>query len=245
MSIRSATSRQYRPEEFELAQALSQHVTLAVQLSCVAAQQHQAAVLEERNRLAHEIHDTLAQSLSGIILQLDVAEEALLETPDAARAHLARARQLARDSLAEARRSVRALRPQALADSDLPTALRRLVEQMTAHTPLQARVYVRGTPCPLLPTVENALLRIGQEALTNTVKHAQACTVQLALTFDTTAVCLRVSDDGRGFEPYQATRHDGFGLISMRERAERIGGRFTLTSQPAHGTAVRVVVPMA
>ena len=245
MSIRSTTPRRYQPEEFALAQALSQHVMLAVQLSCFAEQRRQAAVLEERTRLAREIHDTLAQGLTGIVVQLEAAEDALAETPAEAQAHIARARQLARTSLAEARRSVRALRPQALTDSDLPTALPRLVEQVTAQTPLQAQVQVHGTPCPLPPDVENALLRIGQEALINTVKHAQASTVQLALTFDAAAVCLRVTDDGRGFDPQRAATHEEFGLVSMRERAERIGGRFTLTSWPTHGTTVMVVVPMA
>jgi signal transduction histidine kinase len=245
MSLRNTTPRCYRPEEFDLAQALSQHVTLAVQLSCVAEQRRQAAVLEERTRLAHEIHDTLAQDLTGIVIQLEAAEDALADTPAETRAHIARARQLARASLTEARRSVRALRPQALRDSDLPTALPHLVEQVTAKTPLQAQVQVRGTPCPLPPEVEHALLRISQEALINTVKHAQARTAQLTLTFDTAEVCLRVTDDGQGFDPSQAAQHDGFGLISMRERAERLGGRFSLTSQPAHGTAVRVVIPLA
>jgi signal transduction histidine kinase len=175
---------------------------------------------------------------------LDVAEEALLETSDKARAHLVRARQLAYESLIEARWSVQALRPRALVDHDLPTALTRLVEQVTAQTPVQARVQIHGTPCLLSPTVENALLRISQEALTNTVKHAQARTAHLALTFDTAEVSLRVSDDGHGFDPYQAAPQHGFGLISMRERAEHIGGHLTLTSQPSHGTAIRVVVPM-
>ena len=114
-----------------------------------------------------------------------------------------------------------------------------------AQTAIRAQVQVHGTPAPLPPEVENALLRISQEALINTVKHAQARSVQLALTFDATAVHLRVTDDGQGFDPQQATMREGFGLVSMRERAERIGGRFTLTSQAAHGTTVMVVVPMA
>ena len=158
MSIRSTTPRRYQPEEFALAQALSQHVMLAVQLSCFAEQRRQAAVLEERTRLAREIHDTLAQGLTGIVVQLEAAEDALAETPAEAQAHMARARQLARASLAEARRSVRALRPQALTDSDLPTALPRLVEQVTAQTPLQAQVQVHGTPCPLPPDVRERAL---------------------------------------------------------------------------------------
>ena len=245
LSIRSTTPRRYQPEEFALAQALSQHVTLAVQLSCVAEQRRQAAVLEERNRLAREIHDTLAQGFTGIVVQLEAAEDVLAETPAEAQAHMARARQLARVSLAEARRSVRALRPRALTDSDLPTVLPRLVEQVTAQTSIRAQVQVHGTPAPLPPEVENALLRISQEALINTVKHAQARSVQLVLTFDAAAVHLRVTDDGQGFDPQQATIREGFGLVSMRERAERIGGRFTLASQATHGTTVMVVVPMA
>jgi signal transduction histidine kinase len=245
LSIRSTAPRRYQPEEFALAQALSQHVTLAVQLSCVAEQRRQAAVLEERNRLAREIHDTLAQGFTGIVVQLEAAEDVLAETPAEAQAHMARARQLARASLAEARRSVRALRPRALTGGDLPTVLPRLVEQVTAQTSIRAQVQVHGTPAPLPPEVENALLRISQEALINTVKHAQARSVQLALTFDAAAVHLRVTDDGQGFDPQQATIREGFGLVSMRERAERIGGRFTLTSQATHGTTVLVVVPMA
>jgi signal transduction histidine kinase len=244
MSIRSTTPRRYQPEEFGLAQALSQHVTLAVRLSCVAEQRRQAAVLEERTRLAREIHDTLAQGLTGIVVQLEAAEEALAETPAEAQEHMVRARQLARLSLAEARRSMRALRPQALTDSDLPTALPRLAEQVTAQTPRQAQVHIHGTPASLPSEVENALLRISQEALINTVKHAQARTVQLALTFDAAAVRLRVTDDGQGVDPQQAAPREGFGLVSMRERAERIGGRFTLTSRPTHGTTMMVVVPM-
>jgi signal transduction histidine kinase len=245
LSIRSTTPRRYQPEEFALAQALSQHVPLAVQLSCVAEQRRQAAVLEERNRLAREIHDTLAQGFTGIVVQLEAAEDVLAETPAEAQAHMACARQLARVSLAEARRSVRALRPRALTDSDLPTALPRLVEQVTAQTSIRAQVQVHGTPAPLPPEVENALLRISQEALINTVKHAKARSVQLVLTFDVAAVHLRVTDDGQGFDPQQATIREGFGLVSMRERAERLGGRFTLTSQTTHGTTVMVVVPMA
>ena len=243
-SINSTERRRFRPEEIELGHALVGQMTLAIQLTRLAASGQQAAVLEERNRLAREIHDTLAQGFTGIVIQLEAAEDSLAETPDGAREHLNRARALARSSLAEARRSVHALRPLALDTDDLAQALARLVQEMTAGAPIQAQVHVYGPARRLSPAIESHLLRIGQEALTNALKYAEARQIRIALTFQPDTVELQVADDGRGFDPQAPPPRPagGFGLRGMRERVAQLGGEFSLVSRPGAGTEVRVRV---
>jgi signal transduction histidine kinase len=221
-----------------------------------AEQAREFAVLQERNRLAREIHDTLAQGFTGIVIQLEAAEDSLADAPDEARAHIFRARTLARESLAEARRSVQALRPHLLEQRDLGFALRYYVEQMTAGTAVQAEVIVEGTPpdTGIAEETEGHLLRIGLEALTNTLKHANARHVQVRLSFLPNEVRLAVKDDGCGFEvgayPSGQTdgsgegTHLGFGLAAMRERAQRIGGKLIVESRRGKGSEVTVVVPV-
>ena len=201
---------------------------------------HQNNILAERSRMAREIHDTLAQGFTGIVIQLEAAEDGLQENdPEAAVAHLGRARALARTSLAEARRSVWALRPEVLEERDLPTALRLLAEQMGAQTAVAFQL--EGIPRPLPPAVEDALLRIGQEGVTNAIRHAKATAVTIALAYQPAAVQLRVADNGRGFDPTQTPSSNGqggFGLTSMRERATNIGGQLPIASQPHNGTTI-------
>ena len=247
-SIRSTEHRRYRPEEIELARALAQQATLAVQLARLAEHRRQAAVLEERNRLAREIHDTLAQGFTGIVVQLEAAEDVLAEAPESAREHLSRARTLARESLSEARRSVWALRPEALERTGLAEALERIALQLTTGTPTRIEVHASGTPLPLAAEVESELLRIGQEAIANAVKHAQASAIHVDVAFDPRFVRVRVKDNGRGFEEQAAgSKGDlaerGFGLIGMRERAERAGAQLTVESRPGIGTEVVVLAP--
>src|SRR5262249_18283540 len=134
LSLQSLTSNAYCLHEIELAQVLAQQIALAMQLATFAEQHRQAAVLEERNRLAREIHDTLAQSLTGIIIQLEAAKDILLTAPEGVHLHLTRATDLARESLTEARRSVCALHPQVLDHQDFPTALQRLTVQLETNT---------------------------------------------------------------------------------------------------------------
>ena len=236
--------RNYPPEELELVQALAQQLSLSIQLARLAEQGQQSAVLEERNRMAQEIHDTLAQGFTGIVVHLEVAEDALTGESEEARTHLQRAQNLARQSLAEARRSVWALRPHALEGADLAGALKNLADQVTAGTPIQVKFSIRGTARPLPAKVEANLLRIGQEALTNVLKHARAKEVRIELSFEGEAVCLGVSDDGVGFDPSLRAANAGFGLVGMWERAQGMGGELTLTSQPGHGTQVFVAVPL-
>ncbi|MES2463213.1 MAG: C1 family peptidase [Armatimonadota bacterium] len=198
-------------------------------------------VLQERNRMAREIHDTLAQGLTGIIIQLEAAEDILADSPDQSgvRAHIARAQDLARVSLAEARHSVSVLRPLALEGRSLPEALSDRLLKMTAGTNVDVSLEVVGTPYTLTADCEDNLLRLGLEAVTNALKHAHPHTVRIRLVFSEGDVSLVVRDDGDGFSPQPRT---GFGLLGMQERADRIGGRFGLSSSPGFGTEVQVTV---
>jgi signal transduction histidine kinase len=217
---------------------------LAIQLGRLARQSRQAAVAAERNRMARDIHDTLAQGLTGIILQLEAAEEAMSQRlPEKLAEHLTRAGALARESLREARRSVRALRLQTLEGKHLREALDELIHKMTAGTSLQAEFSVAGEPRELPLEWEENLLRVGQEVLTNTLRHAQASRFSGELAFEEREVRLGLRDNGRGFDPED--RHDGFGLQGIRERVEALGGRISIRSAEGEGTAVAVVVPLA
>ncbi|MGH9454304.1 MAG: histidine kinase, partial [Terriglobia bacterium] len=245
LSIRSRENRSYGPEERELAQALAHQATLAVQLTRLAVQGQRSVLLQERNRMAREIHDTLAQGFTGIVIQLEAADDALGESAEAARAHIRRARKLARDSLAEARRSVWALRPQVLEHSNLPRAVKGLVEQLTRGTSLQAKFKVQGTPQPLASEVESNLLRISQEALANSLRHSGAKKIEVAIIFGTRHVQLRIRDDGAGFDPHLSSGPDrGLGLTTMQTRAQSMGGRLRIKSRPGDGTLVQVTVPL-
>jgi signal transduction histidine kinase len=201
------------------------------------------ATWEERRRLAREIHDTLAQDLAGIIIQLEAAEGALHEGPREARELLNRARSLARQSLAEARRSVWELRPQTLEGADLPGAFAHLIRGLTLGKTIKTEFSMLGTRRPLPAELEVCLLRIGQEALTNTVKHAQASKVRIQLGYGPQEIGLLVEDDGHGFDAQSENARSGFGLISMRERAASAQGRLTIESQPGRGTQVSATIP--
>jgi ligand-binding sensor domain-containing protein/signal transduction histidine kinase len=205
-----------------------------------------AAVLQERNRIAREIHDNLAQEILGISVQLEIVARTLASAPDAARKHLDRARALVRSSVAEARRYVWDLRSQSLDERDLPAALAEMTRRLTAESGVQTQFSVGGTFRPLAPQVENNLLRIGQEAVGNAVRHAQAKTVTVSLDFGVREVRLEVKDDGRGFDAagYDGGKGGHFGLVGMRERAEQMGGNASVRSEPGSGTEVVVSVPI-
>jgi signal transduction histidine kinase len=241
-AVRSTRPENYGPGDLELAQALAHQATLAMQLSRLAEQARQTAVLEERNRMAREIHDTLAQAFTGILAQLGAAA-LLASEPERGQTHLQKARDLAREGLADARRSVQALRPQALEQADLVGALARLTAQMSADRTTRIAFRLTGTPHPLPPTVADHLLRIGQEALTNALQHAQASEVWVALTFGAAELRLRVTDNGQGFAVDGPRRPEGFGLTGMQERAHLIDARFAVSSQPERGTQVEVTWP--
>ena len=205
-----------------------------------------ALVLEERARLAREIHDTLAQGFVGISSQLDAVALTMNGHMETARKHLDLARKMARHSLTEARRSVMDLRASALEGQDLPAALSQAARQWTAGSPVKVHVGVAGPNRKLPEEMEQHLLRIAQEAVTNSVKHAHAKEVRIDLAMERDKLQMRVADDGEGFEQTDAFSEVGghFGLLGMRERAERLGGELRLRSEPGEGTEVQVTVPL-
>ncbi|MFJ1925392.1 MULTISPECIES: sensor histidine kinase [unclassified Streptomyces] len=212
----------------------------------LAAAERTAGTLAERERLAREIHDTLAQGLSSIQLLLRAAERTL--EPDApATPHVRRAREAAQDNLAEARRFVRALTPPDLENGSLAAALERLSERGT-DAALTVQFAVSGTPVELPTPYEVALLRTAQSALANTARHAGARRAEITLSFMDTSVSLDVVDDGRGFSPDTVpaggTGTSGFGLPAMRSRARSLGGTLSVESAPGQGTAVALTLPL-
>ncbi|MER5473938.1 sensor histidine kinase [Streptomyces sp. NPDC002685] len=218
----------------------------------LAEAERAAGTLAERERLAREIHDTLAQGLSSIQLLLRAAQR-LLPAGSPAAPHLEQARSTAQDNLAEARRFVRALTPPDLEHGSLAAALERLCRSAAVDAP-KVRFSVSGPPAGLPTPYEVALLRIAQSALGNTLRHARADRAEITLSFMDTTVALDVVDDGVGFAP-GGVRPDGdraepdpadggFGLPAMRSRAESLGGTFTVESAPGQGTAVAVTLPL-
>ena len=234
----------YSPEALRLVTALAQQVVLALQLTRLAEESKQVAIVEEQNRLAREIHDTLAQAFTGITLQLNNAQ--YYATQDAAIAWdiIGQVKTLARSGLAESRRLVWSLHPDAEEYRDLAGSLQRSLTQLTLHTILQTDLAIVGTPQPVPPDIGMNLLRIGQEATTNTLRHAQAQTLQLKLTFKVDAIELCIQDNGVGFDLKSAHDHGGFGLLGMQQRCDRLGGQFTIRSQPGQGTCILVQIPL-
>ncbi|MFI9630725.1 sensor histidine kinase [Streptomyces sp. NPDC052042] len=214
----------------------------------LARAQHTAGVLAERERLAREIHDTLAQGLSSIQLLLRAAERALPGKPENAARYVDQARQAAVDNLAEARRFVAALTPPALEDSTLAGALERLCVTTSTRHRITARFHLTGEAAPLPTAHEVALLRIAQSALANTVRHAHATTAEVTLSHLGDHVALDVVDDGTGFDPDRlpapAPDSGGFGLAAMRARMRALGGILVIESAPGHGTALAAQLPL-
>jgi signal transduction histidine kinase len=230
----------------ELAQAnerleemMAENTGLQAQL---LTQAREAGAGDERQRMAREIHDTLAQGLTGIITQLEAAQQTGSETERERR--IGNAKRLARDSLSEARRSVQALRPQALEGSKLPDALADEATRWTTTSGVPAEVAATGDPRALHPEVEVTLLRVAQEALANVAKHAAASHAWVTLSYMEDVVTLDVRDDGSGFDqPGENQTDGGFGLIAMRQRVNRLAGQLEIESEPGAGTAVSASLP--
>jgi signal transduction histidine kinase len=201
-----------------------------------------STILEERARMARDVHDTLAQGFTGIILNLEAAEEACADLPKEARDRIARARDVARSGLEEARRSVLALSSPLPGNDDLRGAIRALVDRCRLSTKTQVVFSTRGTTLSLVRPVAENLLRIVQQAVDNALQHARASSVHVEIAVNKKEVRLQIKDDGKGFDVRKARR--GVGLIGMRERAQEIGGKFALESKPGKGTRVEVTVPL-
>ncbi|MEO3930982.1 sensor histidine kinase [Micromonosporaceae bacterium B7E4] len=207
----------------------------------VAQLSHEAGVTAERQRLAGDIHDTIAQDLSSVLMLIQAADAELDRDPAQTRQHLALAAQTARDNLAEARALVAALTPAALTGSSLPEALARLVDRFHRDGGTVGTWSVAGSPRPLPTTAEVVLLRAAQESLANARKHARAETVAVSLRYGADSVVLEVTDDGCGFIP--CSDSSGYGLASMRARVEQTAGTLQVESVPGRGTTIRVQVP--
>lgn len=225
---------------------LASVVWMAYRLRVRQVHSRYALVVEERARLAREVHDTLAQGFVGISSQLDVVEMSLPQDADPARGYLDLARRMAHHSLTEARRSLMDLRAAALDDQDLGAALESGARLWTEGSGVDVEVAVTGETSRLPEEIAHHLLRIAQEAVTNALKHAHPGKVTLKLHSDAHRLSLRIRDNGCGLdrEDLFAPRNGHFGIIGMQERAARLGGKLRLTSEPGQGTLVDVEVPV-
>jgi signal transduction histidine kinase len=256
---RGRTLQELREANQRLEVALAENAGLQRQL---LVQAREAGMLDERQRMAREIHDTLAQGLIGIVAQLQAAEHADGE-PSEWRTHFAAATVLARESLSEARRSVDALRPEPLETAPLSEALAIVAGRWSARHGIPAWVTTTGTDRPLAPDAEAALLRTAQEALANVAKHAQATKVGVTLSYLEDEVALDVRDDGKGFDPVTGLASEpgpglgpglaraaglggggGFGLVAMRQRIEGLAGTLQIESEPGAGTGISAHIPI-
>src|SRR5258708_3041039 len=241
VGLRFNQKRQFRAEEIELAEALANQAMLAMQLSSLHAQNRQTAIIAERNRMARDIHDTLAQGFTGVIMQLEAVKGAIAQNElGEATDRVERAGDLARVGLGEARRSVMALRPRSLQDASLCMALDDLLKRMTTGSGLQAEFLLEGDEPTMPAEWEESLLRVAQESLTNTVKHARAKNFRATLNITAKTIQFRLVDDGAGFDLH--AEHEGFGLLGMKERVDQIGGQFILRSLPGQGTEIQIIL---
>lgn len=220
----------------------SSHLQRLFEASRAAEEQQRNAIVAERTRFARDIHDTLAQGFTGIMMQLNAAEQRLQGDSTEARAHIEKARELANASLAEARRSVSALRAGALTNGSLLDAIEQIGRMLTSDSGVQLGTKLEGQPYALPEQCEANLLRIAQEALTNAVRHSGTERIGIRLAYLTGSVVLEVGDSGRGMSGVEPS---GFGVDGMRERARQIGGDIQILSDAGRGTRIVVTVPNA
>lgn len=215
----------------------------------LAQAERQGGIMQERQRLAREIHDTFTQGFTSIVMQIEMLEAALPSDTNTITHTLNLVSRIARENLAEARRVLWALQPEAFERASLPEILVSLVERWSEESEVPASATITGATLSLRPEIEVTLLRAAQEALVNIRKHAQAHSVTLTLSYMEDMVALDVQDDGIGFEPEQLTLSPltqttrGFGLKALYERVQQLGGTVTLESFPGEGTTVAVALP--
>ncbi len=252
LNVASEDWRELLPEELQLLHIIGDQIGLAVQRARLSSEHTQAATrlatIEERNRLAREIHDTLAQGLAAITLQLETADALSTTRPERASEAIRRALSLARSNLEEARRSVMDLRAAPLQNRTLPEAIANLVQHWCDDSAVQVQfssIPMAG-PHNLSTRLEEGVYRIVQEALANACHHAQAHHIDVTLTMEEQSLRVVVQDDGRGFDPdnVTSTANDGhFGLTGMNERVKLLGGTICIQSEPGAGTYIDVQVP--
>jgi signal transduction histidine kinase len=217
---------------------------LREQMDLIRQKLRSGAVLEERNRIARELHDNLEQELAGITMQLDLAVDCFQQAPTIAQQALETARNMSRHSMVDARRSVWDLRCHLLEEGDLLSALRQIVQPPAHHGDVKVEVSVRGVPVRLPASIEMNLLRIGQEAVANAIKHGRAREVNALLEYDQEKVRLCITDDGSGFRPQDTPPSGHFGLLDMQERAHSMGCALEVNSEPECGTRIAVEIPL-
>jgi PAS domain S-box-containing protein len=245
LDFRFKEERTFDPEMLEIARALATQASLAIQLTRFAETARQSAVLEERNRMAGEIHDSLAQFFTGISMQLDAAKEVLKKGDQKGLIYLERAAELAQFGLAEARRSVYSLQPSLTEGLGLAEALQKLVERSNVPGRLRGNFHAGGVPEERLPrTAKHELLLIAQEAISNAVRHAKPTVINVSVRGELPNLILEVTDNGSGIAEPQLAGGDGFGLSSMRARAENLGARFDIRTAPGRGTSIVVRLPL-
>jgi signal transduction histidine kinase len=202
-----------------------------------------SAVLNERRRLARDVHDALAPGFTGVIVQLEAAEQAFQRgSPDKASEHVHRAGAIARQSMGETRRSLKNLRSDTVERDNILSCMESSIQQMTAGTHLKTEFYATGEPHPLERAIEQNILLIQREIMTNAIKHASARTIRTDFFFDDALICLDVQDDGCGFDTNQ--QPSGFGLTGIRERVDQMHGELIIKSQLGNGTHIRVIIPV-
>ncbi len=244
-NVASSDWRELSADDLRLLHTVGDLLSMAVERAQLFEQSTTLGAVEERNRLAREIHDTLAQSLTAVLLQLETADT-LLERqsePQRVRERLRRAIDLTRSSVDEVRRSVLDLRAAPLEGRSLPEAIQVLLDDTRHHAQLHVQFTASGAAQPLPIRLEAGLFRIVQEVLNNVRQHAQAQMVTVEYTATPEQVTLVIEDDGRGFDPTQL-REGRFGIVGLNERARLIGGQLHLQSNPGAGTRVTVAVPI-
>jgi PAS domain S-box-containing protein len=243
LTFRFTEERDFHPEELEIARALATQASLAIHLTRLAKTARQSAVLQERNQLAGEIHDSLAQLFTGISMQLGVAKE-VFKTGDGL-SYVERAIDLAQFGIAEARRSAFSLQPTIIEESGLIDALQNLVERSNIPGRLHCTFRSTGVPEESLSTrIQQELLRISQEAISNAVRHAKPTVISVTLRWEPPNLILKVKDNGSGISGASLEKNEGFGLRNMRTRASQIDGKLNIQSATGHGTSIVLTVPI-
>jgi signal transduction histidine kinase len=245
VTFRFTEDREFRPEELEIARALASQASLAIQLTRLAKAARQAAVLEERNQLVGEIHDSLAQMFTGITMQLGAAKKVMQRGGDNSLSYLERALELAQFGLTEARRSAFSFQPSVIEEFGLIRALQKLAERSDIPGKLQCQFNSTGVPEESLPfAVQEDLLRIAQEAISNATRHAKPTVITVSLRSDLSNLVLEVTDNGSGIANPQEARREGFGLTNMQARAEKLGAQFKVRTAAEQGTSIAVCLPL-
>jgi signal transduction histidine kinase len=244
LSVVGETGRQFEREEISLLNSIADQVGVAVENARLYRQAGRLAVMEERQRLARELHDSVTQALYSINLLAEAGQRLLRAgSLERVEGYMARLGEAAQQALKEMRLMVHELRPPVLEREGLVGALQQRLDAVEGRAGVETRLLVEGG-LDLPPDVEEELYRIAQEALNNALKHAAATLVTVRLCADDSRVELEVADNGAGFDPQAVAGRGGLGLVSMRERAERLGGSLTVESAPGEGTRIKVGLRM-